>query len=41
MLHYFFFLTPVSANKMEFFIHSTTPYIHPRLDSQIELKFSD
>ena len=27
---------PVLANKMVcFFIHSTTPYIHPRLDSRI------
>ena len=29
------FLTPVLANKMELFVHSTMPnvtYVHPRLD---------
>ena len=35
------FVTPVPANKMEFFfIHSTTrnaPYVHLRLDSILEL----
>ena len=34
------FLSPVPANKMELFVHSTTchgPYIHPRLDSILEL----
>ena len=27
--------------KCSFFIHSTTPYIHPWLDSRIEPKFSN
>ena len=27
--------------KLSYFIHSTTPYIHLRLDSQIQRKFSD
>ena len=36
-----FSLTPVPANKMELFILSTSPYMHPRLDSRIEPKFSD
>ena len=27
------FLVPVLANKMQLFIHSTTPYIPRRLDS--------
>ena len=34
------FLTRVLASKMEFFVHSTpcnTPYVHPRLDSILEL----
>ena len=35
------FRTPFPANKSSFFIHSTKPYIHHRLDSRIELKFSD
>ena len=38
-----FFLTPVTANKMEFFrtYSSSTTYIHPSLDSRTEPKFSD
>ena len=36
-----FFVTPVLANKMQLFIHCSTPYIHPRLDSRIGLRFSD
>ena len=38
-----FFLTPVPANKMQLFIHITTPYIHQRLDSESRIgpKFSD
>ena len=34
------FHTPVPANKIEFFVHSTThdsPYIHPSHDSILEL----
>ena len=30
-----------SSHKMQLFIHSTTSYIHPRLDSGNEPKFSD
>ena len=32
---------PVLANKLQLFIHNTTPYIHPRLDSRIGLRFSN
>ena len=36
------FLTPVPANKMEFYVHTCSstrmaPYIHPRFDSILEL----
>ena len=36
-----FFLTPVQANKMDLFHQSTTPSIHQRLDSRVEMKFLD
>ena len=32
---------PYASSESSFFIHSTLPYIHPRLDSWIERKFSD
>ena len=41
MLQYYFFLRQFRLIKWSFYIHSTTPYIHPRLDSRIEPKFSD
>ena len=41
MLQYYFSLRQFRLIKWSFFIHSTTPYIHPRLDSLIEPKFSD
>ena len=37
----FFSLCQFWLIKWSFFIHRTTPYIHPRLDSRIEPKFSD
>ena len=36
-----FFLHQLRLLRCSFFIHSTTPYIHPRLDSRIEPTFSD
>ena len=41
MLRYYFSLRQFRLIKWSFSIHSTTPYIHPRLDSGIEPKFSD
>ena len=41
MLQYYFSLRQFRLIKWSFFIHSTTPYIHPSLDSRIEPKFSD
>ena len=41
MLQFYFFLRQFRLIKWRFFIHSTTPYIHPRLDSRNEPKFSD
>ena len=38
MLQYSF-LRQFRLIKCSFFIHSTTPYVHPKLDSQIEPKF--
>ena len=35
MLQYYFSLRQFQLTKWSFFIHSTTPYIHQRLDSQI------
>ena len=34
-----FFHTQVPANKMQIFIHSTTPYIHPRLELELSQRF--
>ena len=39
MLQYYFSLRQFQLIGWSFFIHSTTPYIHLRLDSGIELKF--
>ena len=36
-----FSLTPVPANKMELFILSTSPYMHPRLDSRMIVSIPD
>ena len=43
MIQYYFSLRRFRIIKCSFFIHvqSTAPYIHQRLDSRIELKFSD
>ena len=41
MLQYYFFLRQIWLIQCRFFIHNTTPYIHPRLVSRIESKFSD
>ena len=41
MLHYLFSLCPFRLIKCSFFMHSTTPYVHPRLDSRIGPRFSD
>ena len=39
MLQYYFSLRQFWLIKCSVFIHSTTLYIHPRLDPQIEPKF--
>ena len=41
MLQYYFSLCHFWLIKCCFLIHSTTPYIHPRLDPRIELRFSN
>ena len=41
MLQSYFCLHQFQLIKWSFFIHSTTPYIHPRLVSLTEPKFSD
>ena len=41
MPQYYFSLRQFPLIKWSFSIHSTTPYIHLRLDSRIEPKFSD
>ena len=41
MLQYHFALRQFRLIKCSFFIHSATPYIHPRFDSRIEPKLSD
>ena len=41
MLQYYFSLRQFRLIKWSFFIHSTTPFIHRRLDSRIEPMFSD
>ena len=41
MLQNLFSLRQFKRIKCSFFIHSTKPYIHPRIDSRIEPKFSD
>ena len=42
MLQYYFSLHQFRLIKcVFFFIHSTTPYLNPRLDSRTEPKFSD
>ena len=41
MLQCYFSLRQFCLIKWSFFIHSTTPYIHPRFDSRIESRFSD
>ena len=41
MLQCYFSLRQFRLIKCSFFIHSDTPYIHPRLDFRIEPKFSD
>ena len=41
MLQYYFSIRQFRLIKRSFFIHSTTPYIHPRIDSRIEPKLSD
>ena len=40
MLQCFFPLRKYRLIKWSFFVHITTPYIHLRLDSRIEPKFS-
>ena len=41
MLQYYFSLRHFRLINWSFFIHSTMPNIHPRLNSGIEPKFSD